>query len=41
MKAGKIIEAGNHMDLMSVENGVYKKMVEKQLEPSDFFSNAD
>jgi ABC-type multidrug transport system fused ATPase/permease subunit len=41
IKHGKIIESGNHSSLMDLENGIYKKMVDKQLEPGDFFSNIE
>jgi ABC-type multidrug transport system fused ATPase/permease subunit len=41
IKNGKILESGNHQSLMNLDQGIYKNMVEKQLEPSDFFSNLD
>ncbi len=39
MKKGKILESGNHAELMNLNHGIYKNMVEKQLDPSDFFSD--
>lgn len=39
IKNGKIIESGNHQQLLSVENGIYKNMIERQIDPSDYFSN--
>ncbi len=41
IKNGKILESGNHQSLMNLELGIYKNMVEKQLEPGDFFSSVD
>jgi ABC-type multidrug transport system fused ATPase/permease subunit len=39
LKAGSIAENGSHEELMSKENGIYRRMVEKQVEPEDFFNN--
>jgi ABC-type multidrug transport system fused ATPase/permease subunit len=39
LKAGSIAESGSHEELMSKENGIYRRMVEKQVEPEDFFNN--
>jgi ABC-type multidrug transport system fused ATPase/permease subunit len=38
IKSGKIIENGNHHELMTIENGIYKNMIERQIDPSDYFS---
>ncbi len=38
IRSGKIIENGNHLELMTIENGIYKNMIERQLDPSDYFS---
>ena len=40
LKDGLIIEQGNHESLMKMENGKYRRMVEQQIDPSDFFQNA-
>lgn len=37
IRSGKIIENGNHQELMTVENGIYKNMIERQIDPSDYF----
>ena len=37
MKKGEILEVGNHESLMQKEDGVYRKMVERQVDPSEFF----
>lgn len=39
IKQGKIIESGNHNQLMAIENGIYKNMIDRQIDPSDYFSN--
>jgi ABC-type multidrug transport system fused ATPase/permease subunit len=41
MRSGSIAETGTHDELMKIENGLYRRMVEKQLEPEDFFSNPE
>jgi len=38
IRSGKVIENGNHHDLMKIENGIYKNMIERQIDPSDYFS---
>lgn len=38
IRSGKIIENGNHHELMTIENGIYKNMIERQIDPSDYFS---
>jgi ABC-type multidrug transport system fused ATPase/permease subunit len=42
IKNGEIVEMGNHDQLMQLEAGQYRKMVEQQIDPSDYFqpSNA-
>lgn len=37
LKNGKIIEKGGHNELMKLEGGQYRKMVEQQIDPSEFF----
>ena len=37
LKQGKIHEMGSHESLMANENSIYRKMVEQQLNPEDFF----
>jgi len=37
LKQGKIHEMGSHESLMAKENSIYRKMVEQQLNPEDFF----
>lgn len=39
LKQGKIIESGNHTELMKIDQGIYKNMIERQIDPSDYFSN--
>ncbi len=39
LKQGKIIESGNHHDLMKIDQGIYKNMIERQIDPTDYFSN--
>jgi subfamily B ATP-binding cassette protein MsbA len=34
---GRIAESGNHQQLISQDVGIYKKMVERQLDPSEYF----
>lgn len=41
LKGGSIAESGTHDELMSLHNGLYRRMVEKQVEPEDFFSNPE
>ena len=38
IRSGKIIENGNHNELMTIDNGIYKNMIERQIDPSDYFS---
>jgi ABC-type multidrug transport system fused ATPase/permease subunit len=37
IKQGEIVEQGNHETLMQLEGGQYRRMVEQQIEPSDYF----
>ncbi len=37
MRKGEILEVGNHKSLMNKTEGIYRKMVERQIDPSDFF----
>lgn len=37
MRKGEILEVGNHKSLMNETEGIYRKMVERQIDPSDFF----
>lgn len=37
MRKGEILEVGNHNSLMNKTEGIYRKMVERQIDPSDFF----
>ncbi|MFN5889088.1 MAG: ABC transporter ATP-binding protein [Bacteroidota bacterium] len=37
LKQGRIHEIGSHETLMNLENSVYRKMVEQQLNPEEFF----
>jgi ABC-type multidrug transport system fused ATPase/permease subunit len=39
IKNGNIIESGNHNELLSIENGIYKNMIDRQIDPSDYFSS--
>ena len=39
LKDGIILEQGNHETLMKIEGGKYRRMVEQQIDPSDFFQN--
>lgn len=39
IRSGKIIENGNHNQLMNIENGIYKNMIERQIDPADYFNN--
>lgn len=39
LKDGQILEQGNHETLMKIEGGKYRRMVEQQIDPSDFFQN--
>lgn len=39
IKNGNIIESGNHGQLMAIENGIYKNMIDRQIDPSDYFSS--
>ncbi|MFZ9754588.1 MAG: ABC transporter ATP-binding protein [Bacteroidia bacterium] len=38
MRHGQILEIGSHPELMNLENGLYRQMVEKQIEPSDWMA---
>lgn len=38
LKNGLVLEEGNHESLMQLSSGVYRQMIEKQLEPTDFFN---
>ncbi|NBU03046.1 MAG: ATP-binding cassette domain-containing protein [Bacteroidetes bacterium] len=37
IKHGEIVEQGNHESLMKLEGGQYRRMVEQQIDPSDYF----
>lgn len=37
IKQGEIVEQGNHETLMQLPEGKYRKMVEQQIDPSDYF----
>lgn len=39
LKHGTVAEEGDHDSLMNIQNGIYRKMVELQQEPEDFFDN--
>ncbi len=39
MKKGQIVENGTHKDLMNLENSIYKQMVERQIDPADYFAS--
>jgi ABC-type multidrug transport system fused ATPase/permease subunit len=39
LKDGVILEQGNHETLMKIKGGKYRRMVEQQIDPSDFFQN--
>jgi ABC-type multidrug transport system fused ATPase/permease subunit len=41
LKQGKIIEQGSHEDLMGVEGGYYRKMVERQQDHTDFINHQE
>ncbi|MCC7297691.1 MAG: ATP-binding cassette domain-containing protein [Bacteroidia bacterium] len=40
LQQGNIAEYGSHEDLMKIPNGLYKKMVERQQEPNEFFDDS-
>lgn len=40
LKAGEIAEQGSHDELMKRDSGLYRRMVEQQMDPEAFFSNA-
>ena len=40
IKHGEIVEQGNHAALMQLPNGQYRKMVEQQIDPSDYFQQS-
>ena len=37
IKHGEIVEQGNHDSLMKLDGGQYRRMVEQQIDPSDYF----
>jgi len=37
LKHGQIIEQGNHQELVKLPNGIYKTMVDRQMEPNEYF----
>ena len=37
IKHGEIVEQGNHYSLMKLDGGQYRRMVEQQIDPSDYF----
>lgn len=37
LKHGQIIEQGNHQELIKLPNGIYKTMVDRQMEPNEYF----
>ena len=39
MQHGRIAEHGTHTELLSMTDGIYKQMVERQLDPSEFFKS--
>lgn len=41
IKNGEIVEMGNHDQLMQLEAGQYRKMVEQQIDPSDYFQQSN
>lgn len=41
LRSGAIAEQGNHEALMAVKDGIYRRMVERQQEPEDFFGNPE
>lgn len=41
LKSGNIMEQGSHEELMQIENGMYKTMVEKQIDPQEFWNNTN
>jgi ABC-type multidrug transport system fused ATPase/permease subunit len=40
IKHGEIIEKGSHEELMGISGGQYRRMVEQQIDPSDFFQQS-
>ena len=40
IKNGEIIEKGSHEELMTIQGGQYRRMVEQQIDPSDFFQQS-
>jgi ATP-binding cassette subfamily B protein len=38
IRNGKLLELGSHAELMSIPEGLYKNMVEKQIEPADWIA---
>lgn len=40
LRQGAVAEYGTHEELMTLPNGVYKRMVEQQQEPDNFFANS-
>jgi subfamily B ATP-binding cassette protein MsbA len=39
MQRGQIAEHGTHTELLAQTSGIYKQMVERQLDPSEFFQS--
>ncbi len=39
MKKGQIAENGTHKELMNLDNSIYKQMVERQIDPADYFAS--
>jgi ABC-type multidrug transport system fused ATPase/permease subunit len=39
MQRGQIAEHGNHHELLAKPDSLYKQMVERQIDPSDFFAS--
>jgi ABC-type multidrug transport system fused ATPase/permease subunit len=39
MQHGRIAEYGTHTELLGMTDGIYKQMVERQLDPSEFFKS--
>jgi len=39
MQHGRIAEHGTHTELLGMTDGIYKQMVERQLDPSEFFKS--
>jgi ABC-type multidrug transport system fused ATPase/permease subunit len=39
LKHGSLVESGNHETLIAIENGIYRQMVDRQMDPNDFFTS--